>query len=208
VKEPVLPKDPANPSPTFGAHYEKEVYTPEEVRALLNANPSRSATATRNRALIATLWQSGLRITEALDLRPEDFDLDRSEIHVRHGKGDKARRVQTGPDAVEAVRTWLVTRASVSTTKASPLFCTLQGGKQKSTYVRGMLQRQAAKAHWTKRIHPHGFRHTFAVNLARNGVPVPMIQRQLGHDSLATTSVYLSAISTDDVRDAMATVEW
>jgi len=70
------------------------------------------------------------------------------------------------------------------------------------------LARLAEKAGWTKRVHPHGFRHTFAVNLARNGMPVPFIQRQLGHESLATTGIYLAEISTDDIGQAMQKVEW
>jgi len=195
-------------SPLKGQHYEKEVYSRDEMRALLAATSRKSPTAVRNFALIATLWQSGLRINEALDLQPRDFDLAKAEIHVRHGKGDKARRVSTGPDAVEAVRRWLEVRAGTAASGTSPLFCTVAGAKQHATYVRALLQRLAAKAGWTKRIHPHGFRHTFAVNLAKNGVPVPFIQRQLGHASLATTSIYLAQISTDDVREAMTKVEW
>jgi integrase/recombinase XerD len=70
------------------------------------------------------------------------------------------------------------------------------------------LNRLACGAGWSKRCHPHGLRHTFAVNLARNGVPAAFIQRQLGHESLATTSIYLASISTADIAESMKQVSW
>jgi site-specific recombinase XerD len=203
-----LPKDPANPSAQFGRTYPKEVYTSDELRELLAQTSGRSPTAIRNHALISVLWQAGLRISEALELRPGDFDLDGAQIHVRHGKGGKARRVTAGPGAVESTRHWLEKRSTLNVWAETPLFCTLNGGRIYSTYVRQMLNRLARDAGWTKRVHPHGFRHTFAVNLARNGIPPAFIQRQLGHESLATTSIYLAGISTEDVAEAMAKVEW
>lgn len=198
-------------SPLRGRHYQKESYTDEEMAELLAATSSSAPTASRNKALIATMWQAGLRLNEALSLVPSDFDTSRPEIHVRFGKAGKngiprERRVRPGPVAVAAVREWKVVRAELGLPDSSPLFCTLDGGKLYQTYVRSMLNRLARKARWTKRIHPHGLRHSFAVTLARAGVPAAIIQRQLGHSSLATTTIYLQTLTSEDVAEAMSKV--
>lgn len=207
-KPAVEPKDPERPSAQFGRRYAKEIYTDEEVKALLARTASSAPSAVRNYALICVLWQAGLRITETLKLSIEDFDLERAQIHVRHAKGGKTRRVVAGPRAVEATRRWIAKRAELGLDPHAPLFCTLQGTYMHTAYVRKTMNRLAHGAKTTKRVHPHGFRATFASNLARQGVPPVMIQRQLGHESLATTSVYLAAISTEDVEEAMSKVSW
>lgn len=203
---PKLPKDPSNPSPLFGRTYPKEVYTKSEIEAMLAATSSRAPTAIRNKALVATLWQSGLRIAELLALEPVDFDLDSAQIHVRRGKNGKERFVQTGPLAVETTRAWLVKRSTLNINSRF-LFCTLEGGPLKTSYVRTMLGRLGRKAGVQKRVHAHGFRHTYAVHLSKT-LSAAHIQRLLGHDSLETTSIYLAGISTDDIREAMKRVEW
>lgn len=195
-------------SPQKGRQYERESYTNDEVRALLKRTASNAPSAVRNHALITVLWQAGLRISEALDLRVSDFSLAESEIHVRHGKNDKARFVQCGPDAVSATARWIAVRDTLELPPNAPLFCTLKGERLNGSYVRKTLNRLARGAGWSKRIHPHALRHTFAVNLARNGVPAAFIQRQLGHESLATTSIYLASISTADIAESMKQVSW
>ena len=198
-------------SPLRGRHYQKESYTDEEMATLLEATGSGAPTAVRNYALIATMWQAGLRLNEALSMRPSDFDTTRPEIHVRFGKAGRdgvprERRVRPGPQAVEAVKRWKVVRSELELPDTSTLFCTLEGKKLYQTYVRAMLGRLGTKARWSKRLHPHGLRHTFAVTLARAGVPPAIIQRQLGHSSLATTTIYLQTLTSEDVAEAMSKV--
>ena len=200
-------------SPVKGRTYEKEVYTPDEIRELLRYTASNASSAIRNHALIVVLWQSGLRIDEALNLRPDDFNTKDNEIFVRHAKtgrrgGPSFRRVRCGNEASAEVDRWMGRRTALGLPKKAPLFCTLAGTKLADTYFRTTLNRLARRAGWEKRIHPHGFRHTFAVNLALSGVPPAVIQRQLGHTSLNTTSIYLQAISTEDIAEAMEGVSW
>lgn len=191
-----------------GRTYEREVYTPEEVDALLSFTASRSPSAVRNHALIVTLWQSGLRIDEALELRPNDVDLRRRDIFVRHGKGDKQRHVALMGETIDEIEKWLAVRDRLELPPRAPLFCTLKGTKLYSQYVRATMQRLAKRAKWTKRAHPHGFRHTYAVGMIRAGVSPAYIQRQLGHSSLATTTIYLSSISSDDIAEAIQGVDF
>ena len=74
--------------------------------------------------------------------------------------------------------------------------------------MRTLLPRVAAKAGIDKRVHPHGLRDTMAYELMMEGVPVPIIQQQLGHASLATTDLYLRHIAPADVIGAMKEREW
>ena len=78
----------------------------------------------------------------------------------------------------------------------------------KGSYVRTLLPRLADKAGIEKRVHPHGLRHTHAFELMMEGVPVPIIQQQLGHASLATTDRYLRHIAPRDVVMAMQARDW
>jgi len=191
------------PSPTKGRTYEKEVYTREEMKALLDRTSSDRSSAVRNKALITVMWQSGLRVAEALKLLPADFDLLTPDIFVRQGKGGKSRHTEPGPAAVQATERWLEVRSKLGLPRDVPLFCTLRGTKLSDKYVRETMHRLARRAGWQKRAHPHGLRHTFAVELTKKRVPVSMISTQLGHTSLDITQIYLSGITNADVHEAM-----
>ncbi len=194
-----------------GTKFQYEHYTRSEIESLLRVAEGSSPSATRNRAIIVLLWQSGLRMNEALDLQPIDVDISESKIpkiFVRHGKGDKPRHVSAGEELVTPLRAWNAVRAELEIPPKSPLFCTLSGKKLSDRYFRAVLVRLAKRAGWEKRAHPHGFRHTFAVSLAKNNVPLPIIQRQLGHSSIVTTQRYLQSLTSVDTDDAMSRVRW
>jgi integrase len=74
--------------------------------------------------------------------------------------------------------------------------------------VRDMLKRHAEKAGIGKRVHPHGFRHTHAAELAREGVPLHVIRRQLGHSDLAVTARYIDHLAPEEVVAAIRAREW
>ena len=165
-------------------------------------------TGIRNRALITVMYRGGLRLGEALALKPKDIDPKQGTITVLHGKGDRRRTVGMDAVAMGVVMRWVERRKALGLTGRSPLFCTLAGKPLKPSYVRTLLPRLAEKAAIEKRVHPHGLRHTMAFELMMEGVPVPVIQRQLGHASLATTDRYLSHIAPRDVVETMQRREW
>lgn len=177
-----------------GLKFPPEILTPDEARALLYAPSSRAPTGLRNRALIASMYGAGLRLAEALALKPSDVNLDAGEVRVLHGKGDKARTAGIDEGAVVHLARWMDTRRTLQI-KSRVLFCTLTGGALSQRYVRAMLARMAARAGIERRVHPHGLRHTHAAELEREGFTVTEIQQQLGHSSLSTTEVYLKHIS-------------
>jgi len=185
-----------------------ELLTADEVRALINAASNRAPTGVRNRALIVVMYRGGLRLAEALALRPKDLDVGGGSLAVLHGKGDRHRTVGLDPGGFAIVMRWLDKRRELGISGRSPLFCTLRGKPLHQSYVRTMLPRLASKAGIEKRCHPHGLRHAHAFELMLEGIPVPLIQRQLGHASLATTDRYLRHIAPLDVVEAMRHREW
>jgi integrase/recombinase XerD len=165
-----------------------------EVRALLAACSVESLTGMRNRALLVVLWRAGLRCAEALALRPCDVDDAAGTIRVRFGKGRKARTVGIDGEALTVVRAWLGAR-EMAGIESEFLFCDVKRGyaghPMSPRYVRAEVARIAMRAGVRHRVHPHGLRHTHAVELRQEGWDIPLISRQLGHASIATTAIYV-----------------
>ncbi|MDQ6731052.1 MAG: site-specific integrase, partial [Actinomycetota bacterium] len=137
----------------------------------------------------------GLRISEALALNESDLDLQRGAILVRRGKGGKRREVGMDRWAWEQLDPWLRLRATLP---FGALFCVLRGPTAGRSWapagVRSQLNHAAASAGVRRRFAPHQLRHAHALEMSREGVPLLIIQRQLGHADLAITSVYLRGI--------------
>ncbi len=192
-------KSPANK----GKKYPPEVLTPEEITVLLKTPSNRAPTGIRNRALLYLGYRAGLRLSEALALCPKDVETDKGILRVLHGKGDKARTVGLPPDACMALDRWLDKRTKLKLSNKVPIFCTLDGKPMCDAYVRALMKRLQERGGIDKRVHFHGLRHTCAWELAKQGVPMPIIQKALGHTSLQTTDRYLSHVAPHDVIDVM-----
>ena len=187
---------------TKGRTFPPEPLTPAEVAAILGKCSLRAPTGIRNRALLTLLYRSGLRISEALALRPADLSLEAHTARVLHGKGDKATVRGFHASADDALARWLEHRRGLGL-RNGPLFCTLDGGQLSDRYVRDLLKRLAAKAGIEKRVHPHGLRHTFAWELDQAGVPTSTISKLLGHSSVGVTSRYLDHLTNGQAVDAL-----
>ena len=196
------------PSPNKGKTYPVEILTSDEVRALAAQCSYTSSSGIRYRALIVLLYRTGLRIGEALALRAKDLNLEVGSVVVLHGKGDRLRTVGIDSGANVHIEAWLGRRRALGISDPAPLFCTLHGGVLRGSEVSKTLHRLARKAGIQKRVHPHGFRHTHAYELMMEDFPMPIIQRQLGHVSLATTDRYLSHIAPKLVIETIAKREW
>jgi site-specific recombinase XerD len=198
---------PAVP-PNKGKEYPAEPLTPDEVHRLIDACSRKAPTGIRNRAMLALLYRSGLRVSEVLALRPSDLNLAKRSIRLLDTKSGKAqtRGYQHGAD--DALARWLDVRAKLLKVRnGAKLFCTLDGGPISDDYVRGMLKRLGRNAGIEKRVHPHGLRHTFAVELEAAGVPVTVISKLLGHSSIAVTARYLDHLTNAQAVDYLASVE-
>ena len=188
--------------------YPVELLTTAEATAIISACSRRAPTGIRNAALFTVMYRGGLRISEALDLRPKDVDLTAGTVTVLHGKGDKRRVVGLDDGALAMVMRWLDRRAQLGINGRHVLFCTLHGDPLDDSYVRHALRRAAKRAGIEKRVHPHGLRHAHAAELMSEGVPANVIQQQLGHSSLQVTSVYLNHIAPKDRIDRLRLREW
>lgn len=191
------------PSPNKGRRFPAEPLTREEVAGLLRACSHRSPTGIRNAAIVATLWRSGIRCSEMLDLRPKDIDRKDGLLRVLHGKGDKSRSPAIDDDAIARIDRWLDTRGELGINNHRPLFCTLHGGRLSSRYIRELIPRLGERAGIEKRCHAHGLRHSLAYELAMADLPIPVIQAQLGHSSAAVTARYIEHVAPKHVVDAV-----
>jgi integrase len=179
------------PSRNKGMRYPADPPTVEEVIAVMRAagDPRHGQ---RLRGLIVVLWRAGLRISEALALTEADLDPRRGAVLVRRGKGGRRREVGMDDWACEQLQPWLTARLELP---VGPLFCVIigltRGRRWSGAAARAHLADTAAAAGVRRRFAPHQLRHAHAVELAHEGVPLVVIQRQLGHNNLGTTSVYL-----------------
>jgi integrase/recombinase XerD len=190
-----------------GSRLDADLLTNEEIELLMRQCSRRAPTGVRNRALIAACWRCGLRIGEALALAVKDLDPDSGTLVVQRGKGGKRRVVGVDAGTVALVGRWLELRRKRGIA-GGPLFCTLAGRPMDPSYVRHMLPRLARKAGIERRVHAHGLRHAFAVDLVRAGAPLYVVRDALGHASVATTQVYLSRVGAHEAVDVMRRREW
>ena len=158
----------------------------------------------RTRGLIAILWRAGLRISEALALTESDLDPKTGSVLVRAGTGGKRRMVGMDDWGWEHVARWTRHRVRLP---IGPLFCILAGPTRgrgwSATAARGELRRLAAEAGVRRRFAPHQLRHAHAIEMAPEGIPLPIIQRQLGGAHLGITSIYLQEIDTREIVDTV-----
>jgi site-specific recombinase XerD len=182
-----------------GRRYPADPPRVEEIIAVMRA-AGESVHGARVRALMVILWRAGLRINEALTLAETDLEPTRGSILVRHGKGGKRREVGMDEWAWEHIEPWRRFRIELP---VGPFFCVLDGTTRgrawSQTGARAELRRLAAQAGVRRRFAPHQLRHAHAVEMAREGVPLPVIQRQLGHAHLGVTSTYLQGIDTTEI---------
>ncbi len=131
-------------------------------------------------------------MNEALSLTETDLEERRGSVLVRHGKNDRRRRVGMDAWGWSALGPWLSERATLP---VGPLFCVIAGPTRGHAWSAGAARLQlhqiAVEAGVRRRFAPHQLRHAHAVELLREGIPLPLIQRQLGHSHLSTTGTYL-----------------
>ena len=159
------------------------VLSPEELRRLFDV-----ARDVKHKALLMTLYGAGLRVSEALALKPGDIDGRRMLVHVRLGKGAKDRMVKLSPQLLAVLRDyWRVRR---------PVDWMFPQAKDPARPMDGsdawrMVRRTARRAGIAKRVSPHTLRHSYATHLLDAGTDLRTIQLLLGHGNLKTTTIYL-----------------
>ena len=143
-----------------------------------------------------------------MKIKPRDRDREAGTVNLRVGKNGTSQVVGLDATGFALVDRWLDHRKTIGITARAPIFCTLKGGKLAPVYVRNLFHRLGDKAGITKRVHPHGLRHSLASELVRDGVPLNLIQRQLCHSNLATTSRYVESLHPGELIKAIQAREW
>jgi integrase/recombinase XerD len=177
------------------------VLTPEEVFRILAV-----LYEPRYHTLFALLFDTGLRISEAADLKAGDVDRACGVIHVRHGKGNKGRQVKLGDRLYAMLRAhWKQVRMmdphSEPLSKDSLLFSNKAGGRICLSSARMALKLAVQNAGIAKRVTPHTLRHSYATSQLEAGVNLKVVQAQLGHADIGSTQIYLR-VSTRLIRQA------
>jgi site-specific recombinase XerD len=185
-----------------------DLLTQAEIERLMRCCSSRAPTGIRNRALIAVAWRTGLRLGEILSLHEKDVDLERGLITVLHGKGDKFRVVGLDAGVAALIARWLQERRRLGIPRTRPLFSTLRGQEINQSYVRHLLPRLALRAGIDKRVHSHGLRHRYALDLEREGASLTSIRDLLGHSSAAVTDRYLRRMGAGEAVDFARARTW
>lgn len=186
------------------------VLTQDEEQALLATINTRSTTGLRNRTILAVMLGAGLRVSEVVNLRGVDVDLQQGEVRVNLGKGGKDRVVPVNSETVAWLRAWAEKRKAMGLNGKAPFFVGLRegptghGDRERGQglgvrYVQALVGRLATGAGLAKRVTPHTLRHTYATRRLNEGFNIREVQALLGHSNVATTQVY-THVSPDELR--------
>lgn len=164
----------------------------EEIEQMINAIDLSKPEGTRNKAIIETMYSSGLRVSEVVNLKISCLFLEVGFIRVT-GKGDKERLVPIGSDAVKYIqiyRSQIRNHQPIVPGEEDILFLNRRGKRLTRVMIFLMIKELARLASINKNISPHTFRHSFATHLVEGGADLRAVQEMLGHQSITTTEIY------------------
>lgn len=191
--EQIIPENPALllESPRTGRHL-PQVLTIDEIDAMIAAIDMDKPEGQRNRAIVETLYSCGLRVSELVNLTINSIYVDEEYIQVT-GKGDKTRIVPIAQSALTEIRDYLPQRSltPIKPGEEGIVFLNNRGHRLTRVMVFYIIKRLASLAGIRKSISPHTLRHSFATHLLEGGANLRSIQQMLGHESIATTEIYL-----------------
>lgn len=180
-----------------------KVISRREAQDLLALTDNGTRTAKRNLLIILLMYRAGLRVSEAVAIRPRDIERD-GVIHLYDAKGGDGTAYFTPDDILPALDAYLAQREEwVGLDNSIPLILNPDGSVVTVRYVQRFVARIKEKAGIHGILTPHVFRHTFATELIEDGFPLHEVQRLLRHANIATTEVYLH-VRDESLRGKMA----
>ncbi|GAB2548916.1 site-specific tyrosine recombinase XerD [Rufibacter soli] len=163
-----------------------------EIVSLFDAIDVSTPEGTRNKAMLETLYSSGLRVTELIELKISNLYEDLGFLRIT-GKGNKERLVPIGRDALKYIKLYMDGVRRHQTIKKGHedfVFLNRRGTSLTRVMVFSIIKDLAAKTGLEKSISPHTFRHSFATHLIEGGADLRAVQEMLGHESITTTEIY------------------
>ena len=166
-----------------------KVLSVEEVACLVQAPDQKTVLNLRDKAILETIYSTGIRVEELVRLNVDDFHPKDRLVKIR-GKGNKERIVPIGTPAILAIEQYS-NRFNLERKYGDfPLFLNRFGGRLTTRSVGRIVEKYSSQMGKMMRISPHGLRHSFATHLLNNGADLRSIQELLGHSSLSTTQRY------------------
>lgn len=159
-----------------------------EIESLLLVPDVSGEIGLRDRAILELMYACGLRVSEAVDLKIADVELD-AGILTCTGKGNKMRKVPIGTSAVEWLKSYLVLRRRKENVEIQNLFVTTSG-KPLNRQIIFLFIKEYAEKIGLKDVSPHTLRHSFATHLVQNSADIRSVQQMLGHADISTTQIY------------------
>ncbi|MDE7368612.1 MAG: site-specific tyrosine recombinase XerD [Muribaculaceae bacterium] len=186
-------------SPQTGRHL-PEVLTVEQIDMLIDEIDKSTPEGRRNNAIIEVMYGCGLRVSELVNLEINKLYFDEGYIVVS-GKGSKERIVPISDVAIDLVNEYMTERAQLDVVagEENVLFLNRRGHRLTRQMIFTIIKQLARQAGITKEISPHTLRHSFATHLLEGGANLRAIQQMLGHESIATTEIYLH-LDTSNLR--------
>lgn len=159
-----------------------------EIETLLAAPDTSTESGLRDRAILELMYASGLRVSEAVNLKINDVDID-AGIVTCTGKGSKMRRVPVGSSAIEWLKSYLAVRRKIENIDVDKLFVNSNGSSISRQTIYVSITEYAEKCGFSG-VSPHTLRHSFATHLVQNNADIRSVQQMLGHVDISTTQVY------------------
>jgi integrase/recombinase XerD len=192
VREGMIDRDPSLDivSPKMPRPLPRSL-TEDDVDQLLAAPQSDKALGLRDRAMLETLYATGLRVSELVNLQMEELNMQSGVVRVV-GKGNKERLVPLGERALDALESYLrnARRELLGGKSSAAVFVTARGGPMSRQAFWHLVKRYALKAGLNAKMSPHTLRHAFATHLLNHGADLRSVQMLLGHADLSTTQIY------------------
>ncbi len=178
-------------APRFGRTL-PDILSVEDIDSMIAALDPEKDETPRNHAIIETLYGSGLRVSELVELRMSRVNLDEGYVIIT-GKGNKQRLVPLSPESIRLIREYLPIRErlKIKPDSSDILFLNRRGGMMTRVMVFYVIRDSAAAAGIIKKVSPHTLRHSFATHLLEGGANLRAIQEMLGHESISTTEIYI-----------------
>ena len=159
-----------------------------DIENLLAAPDVSGEIGLRNRAILELMYACGLRVSEAVELKISDVDVDAGILTCK-GKGSKTRKIPVGKSAIEWLKNYLIVRREKENVETSNIFITFSGRPINRQTIFLFVKEYAEKV-GLEDVSPHTLRHSFATHLVQNRADVRSVQQLLGHADISTTQVY------------------
>ena len=172
----------------------------DEVDRLLAAPDLESPSGIRDKAMLETMYSSGLRVSELLNLEKGQVNMSKGVIIV-FGKGAKERKVPLSDYAIEYIKKYVTEVRNKSEFKGSKyLFLSRKGEPLSRVYFFKQVKKYSELAGIKTQVSPHTLRHSFATHLLNHGAQLRIVQGMLGHTNIATTQIY-THVSTEKLKE-------